>query len=139
MGAAEFRRDFEAGDIDAVVAGFAPGFRVYHAGQTEATADPSVLQVMFPALREVLGDRFHFSDCVSAAAHGEQFMLLPWTAVIGGIEAEGVDLIREDDRGRLLELRFAMRPIAAIHALSEEMQSRLGAFHAPRPPDSGDH
>jgi hypothetical protein len=138
MGAAEFRRDFESGDIDAVLADFAPGFQLFHAGQAVPSSDPGVLGMTLQAVRELFGDGFRFSDCVPATAHGERYMLLPWTAVVGGIEAEGVDLVKEEASGRLLEVRITMRPLSGIQALSDGMTSRMGGFHAAHPPGSGD-
>jgi hypothetical protein len=64
MGAEDFRRNFQTGDIDALVADFAPGFRVFHAGQEDSTTDPDFSRIMFRAIRALFGDQFQFSDCV---------------------------------------------------------------------------
>jgi hypothetical protein len=137
MGADEFRANFEAGDIDAVLADFAPDHVTYHAGQAEPTSDPGFLRKLWPAARAVLGDEFHFTDRVEAQVHGGRYVLLPWTTLIDGIEAEGVDFVKEDDDGRVLEIRITMRPLQAIEAFSAAMTARLGEFSDTHPPPAG--
>jgi hypothetical protein len=132
MGAAAFRENFEAGNIEAVLADFAPDIAVYHAGQSEPSSSHAFHKVMFPALRVVLGPDFHFSDLVRAQAHGAEYALLPWTAIVDGIDADGADFVREAPDGRLAEIRFAMRPLEAVQALHRLMHERIG------PPPSGD-
>ena len=127
-----FRQNFEARNIEAVLADFAPDVAVYHAGQPDPSSSPPFHEAMFPALRDVLGPEFHFTDLVRAQAHGAEYALLPWTAVVDGIDAEGVDLVREAPDGRVAEIRFAMRPLAAIEAVHRLMKERIG------PPPSGD-
>lgn len=136
MAAEDFRRNFQAGDIDAMIAGFAPGFRVFHAGQEESTSDPDFIRIMFRTIRAVFGDQFRFSDCVPVQAHGEPYKVLPWTTVIDGIKTEGFDLVKEDGQGRLLELRVAIRPASALQAISLGMKARLGDFLATHGPDA---
>ena len=132
MGAADFRQNFEAGNIEAVLADFAPDIAVYHAGQPDPSSSPAFHEVMFPALRAVLGPEFRFTDLVRAQAHGAEYALLPWSTVIDGIDTEGIDLVREAQDGRLAEIRFVMRPLAAIQAVHRLMKERTG------PPPSGD-
>ncbi|TQN37590.1 SnoaL-like protein [Blastococcus colisei] len=44
-----------------------------------------------------------------------------------GTYVNGVDIIRCDDAGRIVEFRVMMRPLQAIHAVHEEMGRRLTA------------
>jgi len=56
---------------------------------------------------------------------GEEYHALPWVSRIGEYEADGVDLIKEDDDGRLLEVRITMRPLEALLLWSEAMTAQL--------------
>jgi hypothetical protein len=48
------------------------------------------------------------------------------TSVLGKY-VNGVDIIRCDDAGRIVEFRVMMRPLQAIHVVHEEMGRRLTA------------
>jgi hypothetical protein len=120
-GAAVFRRGFQLGDFAEIFACLAAGFSFYHAAYPEPTPDGPFLRAALRGAREAFGPDFRFTDHV----RGETFDLLPWVATIGGLDAEGVDLVREDGDGRLLEVRITMRPIQAIQLFSDAMLLKL--------------
>jgi hypothetical protein len=62
---------------------------------------------------------------------GAEYHALPWIARIGEHDAEGVDLVKEADDGRLLGVRIIMRPVQAIQAWAQAMTTRMGM---PSPP-----
>src|SRR5262245_20422913 len=122
MGADTFRRCFEAGDIDGVIEDLAPGFTFHHAARPEPTTDPGPMTRIFAAARSSMGDQFRFTE----HGRGDGIHALRWIAVIDGNEAEGVDVIREDDEGRMLELRITMRPLPVMLAWNQLMGAALG-------------
>jgi hypothetical protein len=127
MGAAEFRTNFESGDIDAVMADLAPDFAMYHPGYAEPSDNPEWVKVAFRLMREVFGEAFHFDrhlreDCYS---------MLHWTTTLpDGTWAEGVDVISEDPNRQLRELRVLVRPTHAFAIITKEMGQRMGAWQA---------
>ena len=122
MGAQTFRESFEAGDIDRLIADLAPEFAFYHTALAEPTTDPELLKAVLVVARETLGDDFRFTE----HAKGDGLHALRWTSTIGGIAAEGVDLVREDEQGRTTEIRITMRPMQANAAWSDAMRERFG-------------
>jgi hypothetical protein len=122
VGAAEFKANFEAGDIDAVIADLAPDFGFLHAFSADAATGAERVRGMLTKARATFGDSFHFID----HARGEHMHALPWTATIDGIEADGVDLVKEDEEGRLLEVRFFIRPAEAAQAWGRAMSGGKG-------------
>lgn len=54
--------------------------------------------------------------------------VLEFSASVGDKDLKGVDLIRFDEQGRIVEFEVMIRPFNALQALGEEMGKRLGAF-----------
>jgi hypothetical protein len=53
---------------------------------------------------------------------------LEFTATVGGLQLHGVDLIRLDEAGRIVELEVVARPPNAVAALRAAMEARLRPF-----------
>ena len=53
--------------------------------------------------------------------------VLEFETSLHGTYVNGVDIIRCDDAGRIVEFRVMMRPLRAIQAVHEEMGRRLAA------------
>lgn len=53
--------------------------------------------------------------------------VLEFETSVGGKYVNGVDIIRCDDAGRIVEFRVMMRPLQAIHAVHEQMGRTLAA------------
>ncbi len=53
---------------------------------------------------------------------------LEFSATVGDKQLKGVDLIRFDEHGKIVEFEVMIRPINATAALGEEMSKRLGAL-----------
>jgi hypothetical protein len=123
MGLQEFKRSFFEGDGDAFVADLGPGFAFYHATHLEPSSDVEFLRRLIPTAREAMGPEFRWTH----ELQGEEYGALRWTAVIGGFETEGVDLVKEDADGRLLEIRIHMRPADAVAAWKREIGARMGS------------
>lgn len=84
----------------------------------------AALQVLggehFRYLREIVGVR----DAV-----------LEFVTEIEGVQINGIDLIRWDDEGRIIDFKVMVRPLKAVHALHGAMARML---QHPSPTPSGD-
>ncbi|MFZ3281087.1 nuclear transport factor 2 family protein [Pseudomonas sp.] len=57
-------------------------------------------------------------------------VILEFSAKIGTKELKGIDMIRFDERGKIVEFEVMVRPLSGLQALGEEMGRRLGAYLA---------
>ena len=55
-------------------------------------------------------------------------VVLEFSAVVAGKQLKGVDLIRFDAQGRIVEFEVMIRPASGLHALGEAMGARLGTI-----------
>jgi hypothetical protein len=53
-------------------------------------------------------------------------VVLEFSARIGDRQLKGIDLIRFDEAGKIVELEVMVRPMTALQALGAEMGKRLG-------------
>ena len=121
MGVDQFIRYWDEGDGDAFADDIADGFVFYHPASDHPTTDREAIRFIGPLARHALDD-FRFLERLD----GDGYHALRWVAQIDGIPADGVDLLREDEEGRLLELRIAMRPLAALVAFQAKMAAMTG-------------
>ena len=52
---------------------------------------------------------------------------LEFGAKVGDLSLKGIDLIRFDEQGRIVDFEVMIRPANALHALGQEMGQRLAA------------
>ena len=52
--------------------------------------------------------------------------VLEFETTVDGKSVNGVDIIRCDDAGRIVEFRVMIRPLQAVNAVHEQMRSALG-------------
>jgi hypothetical protein len=57
---------------------------------------------------------------------GSHDAALEFSPNIGKWQLKGIDLIRFDDQGKMIEFEVMIRPIKALQALGEEMGNRIG-------------
>lgn len=57
-------------------------------------------------------------------------VVLEFSARVGGRELKGVDMIRFDESGRIVEFEVMVRPMSGLQALGAEMAQRLAPFLA---------
>jgi SnoaL-like protein len=72
---------------------------------------------------EVLTDFQYEREFVSIDGHS---VALEFRASVGGKQLKGVDLLRFDERGTIVELEVLVRPINALQALGAGMARRMG-------------
>ncbi|WP_339450093.1 nuclear transport factor 2 family protein [Pseudomonas sp. EA_5y_Pfl2_R50] len=61
-------------------------------------------------------------------------VILEFSAKVGSKELKGIDMIRFDERGKIVEFEVMVRPLSGLQALGEEMGRRLGAYLASAKP-----
>ncbi|MGY1892237.1 polyketide cyclase [Pseudomonas asplenii] len=57
-------------------------------------------------------------------------VILEFSAKVGTKELKGIDMIRFDENGKIVEFEVMVRPLSGLQALGEEMGRRLGAYLA---------
>ncbi|MGL6245904.1 nuclear transport factor 2 family protein [Pseudomonas sp.] len=57
-------------------------------------------------------------------------VVLEFSAKVSGKELKGIDMIRFDEQGKIVEFEVMVRPFSALQALGEQMGQRLGAYLA---------
>ncbi|WP_085695439.1 MULTISPECIES: nuclear transport factor 2 family protein [unclassified Pseudomonas] len=57
-------------------------------------------------------------------------VVLEFSAKVGNKELKGIDMIRFDEQGKIVEFEVMVRPMSALQVLGEEMGRRLGAYLA---------
>ena len=57
-------------------------------------------------------------------------VILEFSAKVGSKELKGIDMIRFDEQGKIVEFEVMVRPLSGLQALGEEMGRRLGAYLA---------
>ncbi|MHA6494456.1 nuclear transport factor 2 family protein [Pseudomonas borbori] len=57
-------------------------------------------------------------------------VVLEFSAEVNGRELKGIDMIRFDEQGKIVEFEVMIRPMSGLQALGEEMGARLGPFLA---------
>jgi hypothetical protein len=54
--------------------------------------------------------------------------MLEFETYIGDISINGVDIIRWNEKGKIVDFKVMIRPLQAIHALQEKMSESLDAL-----------
>ncbi len=57
-------------------------------------------------------------------------MVLEFSARVGERELKGIDMIRFDEAGRIVDFEVMIRPMSGLAALGEEMGRRLAPYLA---------
>jgi len=57
-------------------------------------------------------------------------VVLEFSARVGSKELKGIDMIRFDEQGKIVEFEVMVRPLSGLQALGEEMGRRLGGYLA---------
>ena len=67
-------------------------------------------------------------------APGGLDIALEFSARVGDRRLKGIDLIRFDDRGKIVDFEVMVRPMSGLQALAEEMGRRLAPYLAASKP-----
>ena len=120
--ASRFREAAESKDIAAAAELFAEDI-VFH---SPATFHPFVGRETVTQLLEIVADTFEdfrYTDELEAGG----IHALIFRAAIGGREIEGLDLIRTDEQGLIVDFTVMLRPISGLLPFAQAMGEKVQA------------
>ncbi|WP_434589835.1 nuclear transport factor 2 family protein [Pseudomonas sp. R4-83] len=86
-----------------------------------------VVSMILNTVFEVFEDFQYHRELASADGLN---VILEFSARVGTKELKGIDMIRFDEHGKIVEFEVMVRPLSGLQALGEEMGRRLGAYLA---------
>jgi 2,4-dienoyl-CoA reductase (NADPH2) len=92
-------------------------FKPYHSAQAVALI-----------LNTVLGIFRNFTYHREFASPDGLSVVLEFSAEVGDKQLKGIDMIRFDEQGRIVDFEVMIRPFNGLQALGEEMGKRLAQF-----------
>jgi hypothetical protein len=116
-----FRQAVESKDISKLEQLFSPDVVFRSPVVFKPYSGIDALKVLLGAVGEVLED-FRYADQVET---GDTAVLV-FEARAGDRQLDGVDILRFDGDGRIVEMMVMIRPLSGLNAVAEEMGRRLG-------------
>ncbi len=122
MNMQEFADALASKDLDRYSARFADDIRLYTPIHEEPVVGKQAACQILPVVFSIF-ENFRYPDIIT----GQQTHALIFRAraEIDGIPLEGVDYVRTDERGLVIEFNVMMRPLKAITALSEAIGAKM--------------
>lgn len=117
-----FRTAAEGKDFSAIEELFAEGVRFRSPAVFKPYEGRDTIAMILAAVVEVFED-FRYTDQVET---GDSAVLV-FEARVGDRELNGVDVLRFDAGGKIVDLMVMVRPMSGLQALAEAMQARLAA------------
>lgn len=87
----------------------------------------AAVNLILNTVLQVFEDFRYHRELVSAEGSD---VVLEFSARVGDRELKGIDMIRFDEAGKIVEFEVMIRPISGLQALGEEMKRRLAAYSA---------
>ncbi|MGB3620860.1 nuclear transport factor 2 family protein [Ketobacter sp. MCCC 1A13808] len=88
------------------------------------SSSPVVAMILSTVIQVFENFRYHRDF---AAAEGLD-VVLEFSAEVNGKELKGIDMIRFDENGKIVEFEVMIRPMSGLQALGEEMGRRVGHY-----------
>lgn len=89
-----------------------------------------LVNLILNTVLQVFEDFAYHRELVSADGLN---VVLEFSAKVGGRELKGIDMIRFDEAGKIVEFEVMVRPMSGLAALGEEMGRRLAPYLAAKP------
>ena len=70
---------------------------------------------------------------------GERDVVLEFSAKVGDRDLKGIDMIRFDEAGRIVDFEVMVRPASGLQALGAEMARRMGPILAAKRGEPSEH
>jgi len=128
-----FRLAVEAKDLTAMAAALAPDVVFYSPVRQRPYRGRDEVARLFAALMEVFVDFHYVDELAGPARHGrlepatrEASQALVFRARIGEKPLDGVDLLRIDEHGNVVEFSVLVRPLPAAVVLARMVSARMG-------------
>ncbi|MFP6627031.1 MAG: nuclear transport factor 2 family protein [Deltaproteobacteria bacterium] len=122
-GAKEFRCGVEARDLDRMMTAFAAEARLFSPAHWKPLEGREVIQALLSVLLQTFED-FEYTDELTSA---EGTTALIFSARVGKLELQGLDLIRLSSEGLITEFTVMVRPFSALEALMARVTEGLMA------------
>ena len=87
----------------------------------------AAVNLILNTVLQVFEDFRYHRELVSAEGSD---VVLEFSARVGDRELKGIDMIRFDEAGKIVEFEVMIRPMSGLQALGEEMKRRLAAYSA---------
>lgn len=87
----------------------------------------AVVSMILNTVFTVFEDFQYHRELASADGHS---VVLEFSARVGDKQLKGIDLIRFNEEGKIIEFEVMVRPLSGLQALGEEMGRRLAPFLA---------
>jgi len=120
---ARFRRGVESKDVRVMMEAFADGAVLHSPITFKPFEGKEAIARLLGILMQVFQD-FRYTDELTAE---DGTKALIFRTRVGERDVEGLDLIRFDDTGRIVDFTVMVRPRSAVEALLKEVSSRLMA------------
>ncbi|MHC5350169.1 nuclear transport factor 2 family protein [Metapseudomonas furukawaii] len=88
---------------------------------------PQVVSTILNTVMQVFADFAYHRELASADGLS---VVLEFSATVNGRELKGIDMIRFDEAGKIVEFEVMVRPLSGLQALGEEMGRRVGPYLA---------
>ncbi|QTF58553.1 nuclear transport factor 2 family protein [Stutzerimonas frequens] len=85
----------------------------------------AAVNLILNTVLQVFEDFRYHRELVSAEGSD---VVLEFSARVGDRELKGIDMIRFDEAGKIVEFEVMIRPMSGLQALGEEMKRRLAAY-----------
>jgi 2,4-dienoyl-CoA reductase (NADPH2) len=85
------------------------------------------VQLILGTVVKVFEDFTYHRQFADADGHS---VVLEFSAKVNGKELKGIDMIRFDDEGKIVDFEVMVRPMSALQALGDEMGKRLAPYLA---------
>ena len=118
-----FRRGVESRDVAVMMEAFADGAVLHSPITFKPFEGKEAIARLLGILMQVFQD-FRYTDELTAE---DGTKALIFRTRVGDRDVEGLDLIRFDDTGRIVDFTVMVRPRSAVEALLKEVSSRLMA------------
>ena len=122
-GAKEFRLGVEARDLERMMATFAEDARLFSPAYRKPFEGKEAIEMLLSVLLGTFED-FTYTDEFTAV---DGSTALIFTARVGYLELQGLDLIRVATDGRISELTVMIRPFKALEVLMERVAAGMTA------------
>ena len=114
-----FRKAVESRDLDEMMAPFAEDAVLHSPITFKPFEGRAAIRILLGILLEVFQD-FRYTDELTAE---DGTKALIFRTRVGERDVEGLDLIRFDDAGRIVDFTVMVRPRSAVEALLKEVSS----------------
>ena len=127
-GLAKWHAYMEQGSDPALLSDLLADDAVFHSPvvHTPQVGKPIVMAYLVAASHTLGNDSFHY---VRKLVDGDE-MMLEFVTVMDGITVNGVDIIRFNEDGKIIDFKVMVRPLKAINKVWEMMAAQLQAAKA---------